>query len=448
MELLAKIALWFLVKAAEAIPVKVIEELAARVRRRPKPEPSGFFSPYPEDCGERPIDLGYRRASVAEAFGGYFAGLLEDSGGYVRIDEQIDCETDPTLSVYTPMARVLYELRRPTGPRLVIIAAAGGMGKTTLATKIVRCLREQEDAEFILGDSAKTEHINPTTNTIFRLDPSFSDPRSLYRRLYAQIGLPAPSPRLSAAKMAEALTVQLRDFSAVIVLDNLDTVEDIDNLLTTLTPLLSRQVRAIITTRELATLRQARQQALMIYLRPLTSVATAQSFLEWHLSHYPPRPSQKAEFAQRIKDRRLVQKIIEKTGGIPLIMQLVLNDVGTKSWAYLDQLPNLPLAKELLDYLWKARWNELLQLGARGIAAQQLVQFVCNQQMRGKRVTLDDLHTWSLNNLTGATLDTALLVLEERFLILNRDIKQGNFAVFPSLAEFTQQQTVGNVAAV
>lgn len=203
------------------------------------------------------------------------------------------------------------------------------MGKTTLATKIVKCLREQEDAEFILGDSAKTEHINPTTNTIFQLDPSFSDPRSLYRRLYAQVGLPAPSARISAAKMAETLAIQLRDFSAVIVLDNLDTVAEIDNLLATLIPLLSRRVRAIITTRELASLQQVRPQALMVYLRPLTSVETAQSFLQWHLSHYPPRGSQKAEFEQRIKDRRLVQQIIDKTGGIPLIMQLVLNDKGT-----------------------------------------------------------------------------------------------------------------------
>lgn len=446
MDWLAQILIWFLVKAAEAIPVKFIEELAARVRNKAEPETDAGFSPYPDDCGDRPIDLGYRRAYVAEAFGGYFTGLLEDTGGYLRIDEQIDCETDPALSSFTPMARILYELRRPTGPRLVIIAAAGGMGKTTLATKIVKCLREQEDAEFILGDSAKTEHINPATNAIFKLDPSFSDPRSLYRRLYAQVGLPAPPLRTNAAKMAETLTLQLRDFSAVIVLDNLDTVAEINNLLATLTPLLSRRIRAIVTTRELATLRGVRQQALMVYLRPLTSAATVQSFLQWHLSHYPPRRSQKTEFEQRIKDQRLMQQLIDKTGGIPLIMQLVLNDIETKSWAYIEQLPTLPLAKELLDYLWKARWNELIQLGLSGIAAQRLVQYVGGQQMRGKRVTLDDLHTWSLNNLAGVTLGEALLLLEERFLILNRDIKKGNFAVFPSLAEFMQQQTIGNVA--
>src|SRR5690349_15068962 len=112
MEWIAKILIWFLLKAAEAIPVKLVEELAARVRRKPLPEPTGTFSPFPDDCGDRAIDLGYRHAHIAEAFGGYFAGLLEDSGGYLRIDEQIDCVTGPELAAYTPMARILHELRR------------------------------------------------------------------------------------------------------------------------------------------------------------------------------------------------------------------------------------------------------------------------------------------------------------------------------------------------
>jgi hypothetical protein len=227
-------AIWLGIKVLEVLPGKLVDVVFARLgRQRPRSSKNEAFSPYPSNCGDRAVDLGYRRPHVAESFGGYFTGLLEDSGGYIRIDEQVDCPSTPETMAFAPVARILYEIRRPTGPKLVVIAAAGGMGKTTLATKIVKCLYEQQDADFILGDSAKTEHTEPSTGNMYKLDPSFRDIRSFYRRLYAQVGLPVPSSNVSTNRMIETLNDQLRDFHAVIVIDNLDTVDNINTLLST-----------------------------------------------------------------------------------------------------------------------------------------------------------------------------------------------------------------------
>ncbi len=447
-DVIAGIVIWFVVKVLDALPGKFVDAVFGYLgRKRPvlKPKPY-LFSPYPPDCGDRGINLGYRRPYVAEYFGGYFAGLLEDTGGYMRIDEQVDCPATPETANLASIARILYEFRRPTGPRLTVIAAAGGMGKTTLAAKIVKCLHEQKDAEFILGDSAKTEHTDPATGHIYKLDPSFRDVRSFYRRLYTQVGLPAPPANVLTRRMIDTLNEQLRDFPAVIVVDNLDTVANVDVLLSTLQPLLSRNVRAVATTRTITSVEAVSPLALTVHLKPLSSIETARSFLHWHIQHYLPKRPRLAGVEKGLTDRRDVEALIKKTGGVPLVMQLVLNDVETKTWAYVERLPALHLSSEFLDYLYKARWEELDRLSAVGTVAQQLIGFVGTQQMKGKRVTFDELNKWAQKVGGRAVLSDALDALEDRFLILNRDTEKGNFSVFPSLAEFVQKKVAAHVS--
>jgi hypothetical protein len=279
---------------------------------------------------------------------------------------------------------------------------------------------------------------------MYKLDPSFRDVRSFYRRLYAQVGLPVPSSNVSTSRMIETLNDQLRDFHAVIVIDNLDTVENINTLLSTLKPLLNRRVRAVVTTREIASIGAAASMALTAYLRPLTAVETVKAFLDWHVQHYQTQRPRLAEVARRLDDKRTIKALIDKSGGIPLIMQLVLNDVETKSWAYVEKLPNLDLSSEFLDYLYRARWDELDRLGAVGATAQRLVDFVGTQQMRGKHTTFADLNKWAQNAGTQEVLTEALDALEDRFLLLNRDLDKGIFSVFPSLADFIKKRATPN----
>lgn len=433
-------ATWFGLKLLEAVPGKTLDgflQLLGRKRRPVSTAPVVY--PYPPDCGDHPIDLGFRKPWVSEAFGGYLTGLLEDADSYVRIDEQIDCPITPETVALAPTARILFEMRRPTGPRLVVIAADGGMGKTTLATKIVRCLYEQQDAEFILGDSAKSEHIDVATGHIFKLDQEFKDTSSLYRRLYAQIGLPPPSRNTSVNRMVEELNEQLHDFSAVIVLDNLDSVPDTGVLLSTLSPLLGKNIRAVVTTREIVQVTSTSPTALVVKVNPLDSMENAVAFLEWHVRHFQRRDSNLAKVAVGFSDKRLIRMLIKKTGGVPLVMQLAVNDVARKSWDYIKQIPDFRLSSERLDYLYRARWVELDNLGAVGLSACQVLEFVAAQQRRGKRVTSETLRKWAQKQGMSGTLDQALFELEARFLIRNTDVKKGSFSIFPSLADFVQR---------
>jgi hypothetical protein len=426
----------------EALPGKFVDGVFGLFGRKPtkKTKPPEVFMPYPSDCGDRGVNLGYRKPYVAEAFGGYFAGLLEDTYGYLRIDAQVDCPSTPETATLAPIARILYELRKPTGSRLVVIAAAGGMGKTTLTAKIVKCLVEQQDADFVLGDSAKTEHFDPATNQILKLDPTFSDARSFYRRLYSQIGLPPPAPNTSSKRMVSELNEQLRDFRAVIVVDNLDTVRESSKLLATLKPLLSRDIRAVVTTREIKDAGITSPIAMMVNLKPLSNIEDAKAFLHWHIEHYKRKRPKLDEVEKGLADKSHVEKLVKKTGGVPLIMQLVLNNIEVETWDYIEHIPSITLSSELLDYLYQQRWDELSSLDAIGKTAQRVVEFIAAQQMRGKQVTSADLNKWAQKEGVSDSLNSALDELDKRFLILNRDPEKGNFSVFPSLADFVQKE--------
>ncbi|MCA9978225.1 MAG: hypothetical protein KC413_20835, partial [Anaerolineales bacterium] len=115
------------------------------------------------DCGNKGIDLAEQRLRVSAAFGAYFTGLLEREESYLPLTGQIDCPTGKGQEGLPPIQRVFWHLQNPKGPRLFIIAADGGMGKSTLASKLVRCLYDQEAVDLILGDSAKSEHIDPVS---------------------------------------------------------------------------------------------------------------------------------------------------------------------------------------------------------------------------------------------------------------------------------------------
>ncbi len=78
-------------------------------------------------------------------------------------------------------------------------------------------------------------------------------------------------------------------------------------------------------------------------------------------------------------------------------------------------------------------------LGEKGLTARKLLKWIANEQYRGKKVTLAGLRQWAEKEATSDILTNSLYLLYERFLIVNHDPKRGNFAVFPSLAEFLQQ---------
>ncbi|NUM44671.1 MAG: hypothetical protein HUU38_08175 [Anaerolineales bacterium] len=120
-------------------------------------------------------------------------------------------------------------------------------------------------------------------------------------------------------------------------------------------------------------------------------------------------------------------------------MQLILSDVARHSWDYIEKIPEI-FGKELLDFLYKARWQELGQLGKDGTVARQLLKFITTEQYKGRKITLDKINKWLEENNWDLVPSRPLKLLTERFLLVNNDYHKGNYAVFPSLIDFLKDQ--------
>src|SRR5262249_43178171 len=95
---------------------------------------------FPTDCGNKGIELAQQRLLISSAFGPYFAGLLERDHSYVDLESQIDSPSLVGQRGLAPLQRIYWALQYPRSHPIVMIAAEAGMGKSTLAARIVRCL--------------------------------------------------------------------------------------------------------------------------------------------------------------------------------------------------------------------------------------------------------------------------------------------------------------------
>lgn len=436
-QIVLNIVVWLLIKLPDWMMGwgigKILDSLT---ERRMAAHPPGRVQLYDPTCGDEGIDLAEQRLLVSRAFGTYFSGLLERESNYVNLRGQIDCPAEPSQEALRPIQRVFWSLHSPRGPRLLVVAAEAGMGKSTLTAKIVRCLFQEKAVDVILGDSAKSEHADPLTSEVVEVEPGYYDVRSFYARLSDQLGLPAPSGDTEAMT---AIRDRLEGRRAVIVVDNLETVRSGDKLLHSLQSLTNRDIRAIVTSRVVTGLRGLTPKRMVIRLNPLTDRQVVLAFLEWHINQHSDQHPGLEELRPDVDDRRRIQWLVERTGGIPLLIQMVTSDVARLSWDCLKRLPRL-YGDRLLTYLYESRWDELGTLGVQGQVARATLEFVAGEQFRGRKVTLKRLERWAQEGDRPELLQDSLQLLYERFLIVNHDRKHGNFAVFPSLSEFLQHQ--------
>jgi hypothetical protein len=120
-------------------------------------------------------------------------------------------------------------------------------------------------------------------------------------------------------------------------------------------------------------------------------------------------------------------------------MQLLVSDVARSSWKQMRQLPTL-FGAELIDFLYEARWQELNTLGQTGLLARELLLWLKQAQYSNRKITAKRLTEWAKGKGQETELNEALTLLHERFLIVNSNLQKGNYAIFPSLAEFLQKQ--------
>jgi len=407
--------------------------------KRTSPEQIVDTQPITETCGDKGISLAQQRLRVSDTFGSYFARLLEEDNIHVTLSEQVDCtvlDTSPELSA---LERIMWAFTQPNGPRLVVIGADGGMGKSTIAAKITRCLVERQHIELILGDSAKNQYLNPLEGKRIKTRHVVYKSIFAFRKISAQLSLPF-SDSNNTRKILSAIKDKLVDRSALIIIDNLETVEDIDDLLRGLSKLVSRTVRVLVTTRDLEKINYFTSKYLMVNLRPISTYGSAVKFIKWHIHHYQAQHNSLTHLLADLSSKTTINKLIEISGGLPLAIQLLLSDVIFNSWDYLDTLPRGYGHYELLHYLYDDRWHDLDSIGRSGVVAQEILRFVSDEQEKGKRITFNRLRIHVEMKRGSEELSASLRVLHERFLIVNQDTAEGNYVVTPVLAQFVWQK--------
>jgi hypothetical protein len=222
----------------------------------------------------------------------------------------------------------------------------------------------------------------------------------------------------------------------------MESVAEHDDLLRRLGPLLSRDVRAVITTRTAASLRAFTQRAMVVHLQPIVAVDALGEFLRWHVEQYSAIQPFVRVTALPDMNRAQQVELLARTGGIPLLVQLVYTSIARLSWSYLEALPRL-YGSELLNFLYTERWQELAAAGPAGACAQDLLLAVAKAQMQGERVNAGYLQQWATHRHALALLPPALDLLSERFLLINSDLDAGDFSLFPSLVEFVLDAQTG-----
>ena len=423
---------------AEAMPDRIAERLYTRLHWYDWEVADRNFHLYPASCGDKGLVLAHRRLFISRAFGAYFTGLLERDNIYAPISEQIESPFVFGQSELAPLSIILRALEHPRGPRVVVIAAEGGMGKSTLAAKLIRCLYEQELIDVILGDSAKTERVHPVSGAIEPVESGYDSASTFYAKLRVQLGMPEPTGAATERYPSRMIRARLIGRRAVIVLDNLDTVVSGSELLGLLRALSSRDVRILVTTRNVEGLHSLTYKTMVVNLRPIATVVSCRHFLRWHVEHF------QAEYADLRKldldkiDDMQIQALIARTGGIPLLVQIIISTIARTSWVYIDNLPHL-FGAALLRFLYTERWQELGKAGAAGFLARQVLVWVARQQYRGEGVTFELLDQWAEEHNGTTDLPSALRLLNERFLIVNHDFEHGYLTVVPSLAQFLEQ---------
>jgi hypothetical protein len=239
--------------------------------------------------------------------------------------------------------------------------------------------------------------------------------------------------------MSHAVRDRLEGRRALIVVDNLETVRSNESLLHSLQTITSRDVRAIITTRTISDYDTLSSNTLLVRLNPLNDIATLQKFLTWHVQQFRTAHPALSQLESDIGHTRLVRKLAQKTGGIPLLIQVLFSSITNRSWDYLDSLPAL-FGSELLDFLYRDHWETLQTLGRAGKGATELLRWINREQYLGNKVSNSRLAEWGSSTDHSDHLEEVLGLLHERFMLVNMDRGRGNFTVPPSLSAFVQGQ--------
>jgi hypothetical protein len=310
----------------------------------------------------------------------------------------------------------------PESPWLISIEGLGGLGKTSLADALSRQIIDTGAFADFGWVSARQVIINPGGAITPAEIPALTA-EDLIEKLVAQLMADIPRPvSFSAQDALAALRARLKQRPHLIVIDNLETVLDLESLLSTLRDLVN-PTKFLLTTRE----SRHHEPGLYHFSLPELSEASALGLIrqEARLHNLP--------YLEQAGDADL-HRIYELVGGNPLALRLVVGQ--THVHALDDILADLAAARgqkvELLyAFIYRRAWDNFDEPTRRVFLTMPLVT-----DMMG-----DQAYLTGLTGLDSAEVGDALDQLVALNLVDSRgDLKERHYSIHNLTRTFLQEQ--------
>ena len=359
----------------------------------------------------------------------HLANLLWDmeSAALEQHQSRLEARLDPATSVNligvdAHVEQLMAKLTTCDAPWVISIEGIGGIGKTSLADALMRQAIAQNAFDNIGWVSARQTHLDLSGGIKTVGEPGLTA-EMLVEMLMTQLMPEQPLPTESSSERArQILQTELQQRPHLIVIDNLETVADVDSLWPTLQHLANP-------TKFLLTSRDSLYSEPNLYHFPVPELSDAAAIAlvrqEANLSNLPI-------LAESPDDE--LRPIIETVGGNPLALRLVVGQMHIHPrdaiLADLKGARGEPV-ENLYTFIYRRAWDSLDERSQRVLLAMPFVH------PRG-----DDLeHLQAVSRLAIDELRVALSNLVTRNLVDSRgDLYQRRYNIHSLTRTFLQEQ--------
>jgi hypothetical protein len=371
-------------------------------------------------------------SSLGELFG-LTQGDLDRSGqietlvqrfARVRLTGECIHNVPPVAPDYVERAKVESELREKLSHRrlyITTIDGGGGFGKTELAKKVVWDLMESSQVgpipetlryKFVIFVTGKTEVFQE--GEVRRTRASFSTVEDLLDSILYVTGSPSAIQLAGGEKTTAALTALNKSPSTLLLLDNLDTVperDDVWRFLKDLGNLVTSDLHVLTTSRLRGDISEQR-----LNLRKMEPAEALQLAVN---------EAARLDLPARVRKEGVAEEIVTITGSIPLLIRHSYR-LLTQGYTMEDLRKNVPAnADQALNFICGLQWSRL------GADAQKLLLSVAYW---GGRQSFADARL--ITSFSDKDLALAREQLQSGSFLLDDFLLDSMFCLLPPITQF------------